>query len=68
MKDFLALPHPSVKTAKGSAGKYLSACGGSTSLGSNAIQLDVVSGYTVTTTVSPKNFEYVTRRLGAAHA
>jgi len=40
--------------------------GGSTSLGSNAIQLAVAAGYEVITTASPKNFGYV-RKLGAAH-
>lgn len=66
MKDYLALPHPTVKTEKGSAGKYLIVWGGSTSLGSNAIQLAVASGYTVISTSSPKNFDYV-KSLGAAH-
>ncbi|KAL2070419.1 hypothetical protein VTL71DRAFT_13445 [Oculimacula yallundae] len=41
--------------------------GGSTSVGCNAIQLAVLAGYTVLTTCSPSNFEYV-RRLGAAQA
>ncbi|EFQ91374.1 hypothetical protein CFE70_002639 [Pyrenophora teres f. teres 0-1] len=66
MKDYLALPHPSVKTPKGSAGQYLLIWGGSTSLGSNAIQLAVASGYDVITTCSPRNFDYV-KSLGATH-
>ena len=38
--------------------------GGSTSVGSNAIQLAVAAGYDVITTASPGNFEFV-RSLGA---
>lgn len=38
--------------------------GGSTAVGSNAIQLARAAGYEVVTTASPKNFEYV-RSLGA---
>jgi len=38
--------------------------GGSTSVGSNAIQLAVAAGYDVITTASPRNFDYVTS-LGA---
>jgi len=62
MKDFLALPYPTVSPR--SNGKTLLVWGGSTSVGSNAIQLGVASGHEVFTTASPKNFEYV-RRLGA---
>lgn len=40
--------------------------GGSTSVGTCAIQLAVASGYEVITTCSPKNFEYC-RSLGAKH-
>ena len=40
--------------------------GGSTSVGSNAVQLAVAAGYEVISTSSPKNFEYV-RNLGASH-
>jgi NADPH:quinone reductase-like Zn-dependent oxidoreductase len=66
MKDYLALDLPTVKTEKHSTGQTLVVWGGSTSVGSNAIQLAVASGYTVITTASPKNFEYV-RNLGASH-
>jgi NADPH:quinone reductase-like Zn-dependent oxidoreductase len=66
MKDYLALDLPSVKTEKNSTGQMFVVWGGSTSVGSNAIQLAVASGYTVITTASPKNFEYV-RNLGASH-
>lgn len=38
--------------------------GGSTSVGSNAIQLAVNAGYDMVTTASPRNFDFV-RRLGA---
>ncbi|KAF2873480.1 zinc-binding oxidoreductase CipB [Massariosphaeria phaeospora] len=67
MKDFLALDHPTTTTPKNSAGKTLLVWGGSTSLGSNAIQLAVASGYDVITTAAPKNFEYV-KKLGASQA
>ena len=50
-----------------STGKTLLIWGGSTSVGSNAIQLAVAAGYEVITTCSPKNFEYV-KRLGASQA
>ena len=46
-------------------GKTLIIWGGSTSVGSNAIQLAVSAGYEVFTTASPKNFEYV-KKLGAS--
>lgn len=62
-KDFLALQYPSVRPK--STGQALLVWAGSTSVGSNAIQLGVASGYEVFTTASPKNFEYV-KRLGAA--
>ena len=50
-----------------STGKTLLVWGGSTSVGSNAIQLAVAAGYEVITTCSPRNFEYV-KRLGASQA
>lgn len=40
--------------------------GGSTSVGTNAIQLAIASGYDVITTCSPKNYDYC-RSLGARH-
>ena len=61
-QDFLALPYPSV-TPK-ATGKTVLVWGGSSSVGSNAIQLAIASGCEVITTASPKNFEYVTN-LGA---
>jgi len=62
MKDYLALPYPTL-TPKPN-GKTLLVWGGSTSVGSNAIQLAVASGHEVITTSSPKNFDYV-KKLGA---
>ncbi len=62
-KDQLALQHPSAHPEP--KGKTLIVWGGSTSLGSNAIQLAVAAGYEVIATASPKNFDYV-KRLGAA--
>ncbi len=67
MKDYLALQYPTCKTARKSTGQTLVVWGGSTSLGSNAIQLAVAAGYEVITTSSPRNFGYV-KKLGASHA
>jgi len=64
-KDFLALSPPS--TSPKPTGEMLLIWGGSTSVGSNAIQLAVAAGYTVVTTASPHNFDYV-KRLGAGLA
>ncbi len=64
-KDQLALQHPSAHPKP--TGKTLVVWGGSTSLGSNAIQLAVAAGYDVITTASPKNFGYV-KKLGAFQA
>lgn len=61
-KDQLALNHPSAHPRP--TGKTLLVWGGSTSVGSNAIQLAVAAGYEVITTASPKNFDYV-KKLGA---
>jgi NADPH:quinone reductase-like Zn-dependent oxidoreductase len=63
--DFLALDAPSAAPAP--TGKTLLIWGGSTSVGSNAIQLAVAAGYDVVTTASPRNFAYV-KRLGAREA
>lgn len=62
-KDFLDLAHPSAHAVR--KGQTLLIWGGSTSVGSNAIQLAVASGYEVITTASPKNFDYV-KSLGAS--
>lgn len=61
-KGFLALQYPSVHPNP--TGQVLLVWAGSTSVGSNAIQLGVASGYEVFATASSKNFEYV-KKLGA---
>ncbi len=61
-KDFLGLNHPSARPA--ATGETVLVWGGSTSAGSNAIQLAVAAGYEVITTASPRNFAFV-RELGA---
>ncbi len=60
--DQLALAHPSAGAAR--TGETVLVWGGSTSVGSNAIQLAVAAGYDVITTASPHNHDYVTA-LGA---
>jgi NADPH:quinone reductase-like Zn-dependent oxidoreductase len=64
-RDALALELPS--TTAEARDQWVIIAGGATSVGSNAIQLAVAAGYSVVTTASPKNFEYV-RSLGAAFA
>ena len=61
--DQLALHHPSASPQP--AGQSVLVWGGSTSVGSNAIQLAVAAGYEVITTASPRNNDYVTG-LGAS--
>ncbi|KAK4697089.1 hypothetical protein P7C71_g937, partial [Lecanoromycetidae sp. Uapishka_2] len=63
-KEYLALHFPSAPPKK-ATGETLLIWGGSTSVGSNAIQLAVAAGYKVITTASPKNFDYV-KKLGAS--
>ena len=62
--DQLKLQYPTVPAQK-PTGKTLLIWGGSTSVGSNAIQLAVAAGYEVFTTSSPKNFDFV-KKLGAS--
>ena len=62
-KDHLALQYPSANPK--TTGETLLVWGGSTSVGSNAIQLAVAAGYEVITTSSPRNFYYV-KKLGAS--
>lgn len=64
--EYLGLQLPT-EPAQPSTGKVLVVWGGSTSVGSNAIQLGVAAGYEVFTTASPKNFDYV-KKLGASQA
>ncbi|OCL03635.1 oxidoreductase [Glonium stellatum] len=66
-KDQLALQLPSVSPRPTNTGKTLLVWGGSTTVGSNAIQLAVAAGYEVITTASPRNFDYV-KKLGASQA
>ncbi|KAJ5156448.1 hypothetical protein N7492_009251 [Penicillium capsulatum] len=64
-KDYLALQHPSVSPPAKPTGQTLLIWGGSSGVGSNAIQLAAASGYEVFTTASPKSRDYV-QKLGAA--
>ena len=64
-KDYLALNYPGFNIKP--TGKTVLIWGGSTSVGSNAIQLAVAAGYEVITTCSAKNFNYV-KSLGASQA
>lgn len=63
-KDYLDLDLPTSPARKPN-GKVLLITGGSTSVGSNAVQMAVAAGYEVYSTSSPKNFDYV-KDLGAA--
>lgn len=62
-KDQLGLRYPSANAEP--TGEMLLVWGGSTSVGSNAIQLATAAGYEVITTASPRNFDYVAS-LGAS--
>lgn len=62
-KDGLALRHPA--TAMKATGGTVVVWGGSTSVGSNAVQLAAAAGYDVVATASPKNHDQL-RRLGAS--
>jgi NADPH:quinone reductase-like Zn-dependent oxidoreductase len=64
-QDHLGLPMPSADP--GQRSETVLVWGGSTSVGSNAIQLARNAGYRVVATASPRNFDYV-RSLGAAEA
>ena len=61
-KDYLGLPFPRVGSA--SNGKSIVIWGGSSGIGSNAIQLCKGAGFEVISTCSAKNFDYV-KSLGA---
>jgi NADPH:quinone reductase-like Zn-dependent oxidoreductase len=63
-KDQLALPYPSL--SPNPMGKSLIIWGGSTSVGCNAIQLAVASGFEIITTSSPRNFG-LCKSLGASY-
>lgn len=64
-RDQLGLRHPS--TTAQATGQVVVVWGGSTSVGSNAIQLAAAAGYEVLTTASPHNHERMLR-LGATLA
>jgi NADPH:quinone reductase-like Zn-dependent oxidoreductase len=61
-QDYLGLQHPSADPTP--AGATVLVWGGSTSVGSNAIQLAVAAGYEVIATASPHNHDFV-KSLGA---
>lgn len=63
--DLLALELPTA--TRQARDQWVIIWGGATSVGCNAIQLAVAAGYSVVTTTSPKNFDYV-KSLGAAYA
>jgi NADPH:quinone reductase-like Zn-dependent oxidoreductase len=63
--DQLGLRPPTAKPEP--TGQTLLVWGGSTSVGSNAVQLAAAAGYEVVTTASPRNFDYV-KSLGAVQA
>lgn len=64
LKDCLVLQLPTTP-ARPPTGKTLLVWGGSSSVGSNCIQLAVAAGYEVIATASPKNFDHV-KKLGAS--
>lgn len=61
-KDYLHLDYPKLGVPK--KGKSVLVWGGSSAVGSNAIQLATAAGYDVIATCSSKNFDYV-KGLGA---
>ncbi|KAJ5464206.1 Zinc-binding oxidoreductase [Penicillium sp. IBT 31633x] len=65
-KYLLALDYPTFPATQ-SNGQVILITGGSSSVGSNAIQLARASGYEVFTTCSPRSFPYV-ERLGVLRA
>jgi NADPH:quinone reductase-like Zn-dependent oxidoreductase len=62
-RDYLGLHHPSANPTP--TEQTVLVWGGSTSAGSNAIQLAVAAGYEVITTASPRNYDFV-KSLGAS--
>lgn len=64
-RDYLNLDYPKLSAPKN--GKSVLIWGGSSGVGSNAIQLVTAAGYDVITTCSKKNFDYV-KSLGAVQA
>jgi NADPH:quinone reductase-like Zn-dependent oxidoreductase len=64
-EDQLGLRRPTAPRAQGHR-EWVVVWGGSTSVGSNAVQLAVAAGYGVVATASPHNHEHLLR-LGAGH-
>ncbi|KAJ5382597.1 Polyketide synthase enoylreductase [Penicillium concentricum] len=65
--EYLGLDLPTVPASQSSSDKgVVIITGGSSAVGSTAIQLAVSAGYEVVSTASPKNFDYV-KNLGASH-
>ena len=65
--EHLKLDLPNQANPSQSTRETVLICGGSTSVGTNAIQLAVAAGYEVFTTCSPRNFDLV-KSLGASQA
>ncbi|KGO46537.1 Polyketide synthase, enoylreductase [Penicillium expansum] len=63
---YLGLDLPTVPARQSSDKRAVIITGGSSAVGSTAVQLAVSAGYEVVSTASPKNFDYV-RKLGATH-
>lgn len=63
--QMLGLPLPQVGKTESDSGKYLLVWGGSSALGSNAIQMARAAGLDVLSTASERNFEHV-KKLGAS--
>ncbi|KAI0134362.1 chaperonin 10-like protein [Xylariales sp. AK1849] len=61
-KDYLHLDYPKLGASK--KGKFVLVWGGSSAVGSNAIQLLTAAGYDIIATCSERNFDYV-KGLGA---
>ena len=62
LNDHLSLPYPTLHPRPSE--RTVPIWGGSSSVGSNAVQLAVAAGCDVIATSSPKNFDYL-KRLGA---
>lgn len=67
LKNYLGLRLPTSPGGDQGPREVVVVWGGSTAVGSNAIQLATAAGYDVLTTASPRNFDYV-RGLGAVDA
>ncbi|CEP59985.1 zinc-binding alcohol dehydrogenase family protein LALA0_S01e00408g [Lachancea lanzarotensis] len=63
-KEYLGLTYPAASKPR-ATGETILIWGGASSVGTNAIQLAVASGYEVISTSSPKNWDYL-KKLGAS--